>query len=63
MYTMCMPSAHRVQKCAPDPLELELFMIVKTHVGAGSTLNCEDTAPALRCIIGVYMCLCVDMKL
>lgn len=34
--TMCMPDTHRGQKRVSNPLELELWMVVNHHVGAGS---------------------------
>ena len=36
MYAMCVPGAHRSQNRAKDPLELELKMVVRCHVGAGN---------------------------
>ena len=32
----CVPDAHRDQKMALDPLELELEMLVSCHVGIGN---------------------------
>lgn len=32
---MCKPGAHRGQERVPCPLELELQMVVDSHVGAG----------------------------
>ena len=33
---MCVPGAHRGQKRASDPLELELWMVISNDVGAGN---------------------------
>lgn len=50
---MCLFGAFRVQKRAPDPLELELEMVVSHQVGAGDgTVASERAASAFnRCAI------------
>ena len=35
---ICVPSTHKGQQKAPDPLELELQTIVSLYVGAGSQI-------------------------
>ena len=46
--TMCVPVAQRDQKKAPEPLELELQMVVSYHVGAGNQAQSSARTIALN---------------
>lgn len=39
IYTIYVPGAHRGQKIALDPLEVELYMIVKCHVASETQMS------------------------